>query len=101
MGIKIAGYLPAPKDAKADYALMGKASDGTQVVVAECHHEDITSAESTQIPELDAILKEYGQMYSMLYDADGTDSPLYTYDDVERADAWGRENPYLVGGLSN
>lgn len=67
---KIAGYLPAPKEA-------------------------------TQIPELDAILKEYGQMYSMLYDADGTDSPLYTYDDVERADAWGRENPYLVGGLSN
>ena len=39
---KIAGYLPAPKDAKADYTLMGKASDGTQVVVAECHHEDIT-----------------------------------------------------------
>ena len=42
MGVKIAGYLPAPKDAKADYALMGKASDGTQVVVAECHHEDLT-----------------------------------------------------------
>ena len=38
----VAGLLPAPKDSNEDYTIMGKASDGTQVVVAECHHEDIT-----------------------------------------------------------
>ena len=54
-----------------------------------------------QVPELEAILDEYNAMYTMLYDADGTDCPLYDRPDVYAADEWGQENPYLVGRLSD
>ena len=80
----VAGYLPAPKEANADYTLMGKASDGTQVVVAECHHEDSTHAESTPAPEqVDLASSLFGMNVQTAPEtepeADLTQNVLFTY----------------------
>ena len=53
----IAGYLPAPQTepTRKDYAIMGTASDGTRVMIADCHHVDITP-EPEPAPDLAASL---------------------------------------------
>ena len=43
-----------------DHAIIGTASDGTAVVIAECHHEDISKAERDRREVANAIGDTYG-----------------------------------------